>query len=367
MRYAAILLSRQSLRPTGLTPWVRQSVSAARWIKDTGLGLVSSLGMQTWELITALASDLKIPLRLVVSARSQEDFLHECDVAASEFNLDPFLTEFIPCPAVSACENSTLPSRDNLVFKMADVLVPISCRLSGNMASRLAEAERTGREIEKKFTTGYSDRSGVIKYDPTIMKLNPDLDGLQGRYLIHWTRSVSSPWPKERRITFYRDVTGSERWPRSAFDTLMRIAKARTILASGRHMPGNSPTVCLSSLAPRQVLPLMRWRARYGEMSFEPYGIGIDGAVAEKIGIREVRYHATSQHASVPAEDRWRTQSLGKITDWTAEKEHRHLGDLSLNGIPSEALALFCMTTSEAEQLRGEVSCPAWALFNGKS
>ena len=288
MKYAAILLSRQPLRPTGLTPWVRQSLAAARWIKDNGLGLISSTGMQTWELITTLASDLKIPLRLVVAADSEEAFLRGCDQAISEFNLYPTRTEFVPCFAADAQANSALAARDDLVVKMADVLVPVSCRPSGRMAVKLAEAEQSGREIHPEFAVTYSNKRVALKYELSGYSLNPALDSLEGKYLIHWTRGTSSPWPQERRISFYRDIIQSDLWPRSALNTLTRITKTKMILSSDRHMPGGIATVSFSSLAPKEVMPLMRWRARYGEMSFEPYGIGIDRRIGCEIGIREV-------------------------------------------------------------------------------
>ena len=40
---AAIVLSRQPLRPCGLTPWVTKVVEAATWIRQQNLTLLSSL------------------------------------------------------------------------------------------------------------------------------------------------------------------------------------------------------------------------------------------------------------------------------------------------------------------------------------
>ena len=363
MKYAAILLSRQPLRPTGLTPWVRQSVMAARWIKDNGMGLVSSTGMQTWELLTALASDLKIPLRLVIAAMSEEEFLRECDLATAEFNLDPALTEFTPCPFDEAYPKSSLSWRDDFVVKLADTLIPVSCRPSGSMAIRLAEAERSGRQIHPEFAVTYSEKRTALKYDLSNQSLNTDLDSLDGKYLIHWTRGASSAWPKESRIGFYRDLLQSVQWPRAALDTLIHIMRSKTILSSGRHMPGLIPTVSFSALAPREVVPLMRWRARYSEMSFEPYGIGIECSVGREIGVREVIYYDAARNRSIPCDDIWLIQSRGKITDWTAEREYRCLGDLSLREVPRESLALFCMTELEAKTLRREFGCPVWSFL----
>ncbi|MCX6835473.1 MAG: hypothetical protein NTW07_10130, partial [candidate division Zixibacteria bacterium] len=303
------------------------------------------------------------PLRLVVAATSEEEFLRECDQAAAEFNLDPLQTEFVPCIAADSQADSTFASRDDLVVKMADILVPVSCRASGSMAIRLAEAERSGRDVRREFSVEYSNKSTALKYELSNQTLSPNLDGLNGKYLIHWTRGTSFPWPGERRISFYRAIIQSDRWPRAASDTLARIMKKGTILSSGRHMPGGIPTVSFSALAPREVVPLMRWRARYGEMSFEPYGIGIDCRVGRDFGIREVIYYDAGQPITFPTDQLWRSQSNGKITDWTAEREYRCLGDLSLREVPPESMALFCMTTLEAEVLRQEFGCPAWSFL----
>jgi len=231
------------------------------------------------------------------------------------------------------------------------------------MSVRITAAENAGREINREFCVAYSDKSAAIKYDLSIPNLNPELDKPGGKYLVHWTRGTSSPWPGERRISFYRDVLKSDQWPRGAMETLVRIVRAKTILSSGHHMPGGTPTVSFSSLAPKDVVPLMRWRARYGEMSFEPYGIGIDRELSRQIGIREVIYHDGAQQEYIPDDQLWRSQSRGKITDWTAEQEYRVLGDLSLRDIACESTALFCMTELEAERLRREFNCPVWPFL----
>jgi len=362
--FGAILLSRQPLRPTGASAWVRQSLRAVRWLHDRQSGLVSSVGMQTWELLTALASDLRMPVLLVIPACSRDDFWRECDQAMADFNLKPGLTEFGPALAEGGADRAVnLLRRDRLVVEKADILLPLSLRTNGNMVSLLTEAESTAHKVDRRFEIGCPGRASGLKYNLCGEPLNPALDEATGRYLIHWTRGTSNPWPGERKISLYRAVIQSTRWPRSAFDTLKRIASMRKLVASGRHMPDRTPTVSFSGLAPQEVIPLMRWRARYGEMSYEPFGIGIERSLAAELGIREVHYCDGRSRRRVPVDERWCWQSSGTITDWRAEKEYRYRGDLKLDGIPAESLALFCMTAAEAEELRRVHDGPVWSIL----
>ncbi|MEW5795058.1 MAG: hypothetical protein AB1772_01730 [Candidatus Zixiibacteriota bacterium] len=364
MRYAAILLSRQPLRPTGRTEWVRRSVAAMRWLQSEGLGLVSSVGLQTWELLTSLASDLRLPLVLVIPSVSEASFLGECDLALAEFNLDHELTRFVRARSSGTDTVSAgAAERDRAVVVHADLLLPICCRPGGTMEALLAEADVSGRDIDKRFILTEADRSMPLKYDLSAERLNLDLEQVREKYLIHWTRSVSQPWPDERKVVFYREVIRSDRWTRTAFDTLLRIAKMQRIIASGRHMPGKVATVSLSGLNPAEVIPLMRWRARYSEMSFEPYGVGIERLLAERLGVQQVRYHASGSTPDCSGDDRWLWQSNGQKSDWRAEQEFRHLGDFDLNLVPIESLVFFCRTSAEAEQLRAIHNGPIWPLF----
>ncbi len=65
---AAILLSRQPLRPCGQTPWVTKVVEAVSWIREQKLTLLSSVGMQTWEMITAVGSRLNLDMNIYLDS-----------------------------------------------------------------------------------------------------------------------------------------------------------------------------------------------------------------------------------------------------------------------------------------------------------
>jgi hypothetical protein len=353
-KYAALLLSRQPLRPTGDTAWVERTVAAVRSLDERRMGVVSSVGMQTWELITAVASDLGLPIKLILPISAGTDFDVQCESILHEYGLDPCRTEFLPASDLTIeNRNDLMASRDQAVLKAADLLLPISVNDNGSMAKRLRKANIDGCDVDSRFQIPYQKRGEPFKVDLDPDQLSDEILNLGDDYLIHWTRSVSHPWPGERMIDYYRAITRSDSWPRSGLATLERIVDTQTVKASGRHMPGGARTVSFSALRPYEVIPLMRWRARYGEMSFEPYGIGISRDVAEKFGVLPVDYYSDKNQKQTSPKSAWLSQSSGKETDWRSEREYRCLGDLSLERVPPEAIVLFCRTSAEAERLRG--------------
>lgn len=364
MRYAAIMLSRQPLRPTRQTPWVAKSAEAVRWLKANGLGLISSIGLQTWELLTTLASDQAVPMRILLPCSSSEEFLAECDRVVSDFDLARSPVEFaLVRNGVGRNPSHLSLERDRRVVETAFLLIPVSCRPRGNMSSLLGEARERGREIEDRFVIENSPATESISYSVGDQPLNPDLQAAASKYLIHWTRATSTAWPGELRAEFYRDILESEVWPRSALATLRRIVRMKSLLASGRHMPGNVPTVSFSALSPLDAVPLMRWRARYREMSFEPYGIGLERSLAESLGLHDVKYFDSGDEVTGLEEDRWKWQSSGRITKWRAEREYRCKGDLDLHSVPAKSMALFCRTAEEAQQLAQVHDGPIWPFW----
>jgi hypothetical protein len=362
--YAAIMLSRQPLRPTGRTPWVNQSIQAIAWLRENGMGLVSSVGLQTWELTTAMASELGVPLRLVIPSVSDEDFHRQCAEAVVDFELSAPLSEFVAVHEKSGHDSGDPDAnRDALVVALADILVPVSCRPGGRMSALLEQAANQGKEIVKPFVTVEKQPNTPIKYTLDHEVLNPSLREIGNDYLIHWTRATNARWPGETKLSFYRHITSSGFWSHSGLFTLRRIIQMKKIIASPRHMPGNTPTVSFTGLTPLETVPLMRWRARYRQMSFEPYGLGIRRSRAQELGIEPVRYFDAKDDTAVPESERWLTQSNGMITDWRTEQEHRHRGDLDFSDVLTDDLAFFCHIPAEARQLKIDYGLPGWSLL----
>ncbi|MBU0985553.1 MAG: hypothetical protein KKA42_16890 [candidate division Zixibacteria bacterium] len=357
---AAILLSRQALRPNGQTPWVRQTRLAVARVQKIGLGLTSSIGMQTWELITALGAMNNIPLWLTVPVSSPDRDGRTRDHIIADYDLKPDRVTITTVASTvgSADRHHLMAARDRNIVAQADMLMPIALRPDSSLRGLVTDAESRGVRVHREFEIPYYPHGRGLAIDYSQLAVTPELQTLDDRYLIHWTRGTNGRWPGERAIDYYRDLLASDTWCRSALHTLTRIVETRTVLASAHKMPARTPCVSLSGLRPVDVLPLMTWRARYRQMSFEPYGIGIRREEAMQYGIQPVWYHDRMNNSEKLPDDAWRWQSIGQKTDWRRECEYRMRGDLDLRVFPRAALRLFCRTGEEAERLQSRFGLP---------
>ncbi len=363
---AAILLSRQPLRPCGQTTWVKQTVQAIHWIKQQGFTLCTSIGMQTWELLAALGSLEKIKQTLFVPATSPGEFEQLKESTIDQFDLTPNSVEFIP---IMGNKNTTKENlwlkRDKLIVETADVLVPISLRKDGYMETLMKQHSVRKKKVVGQFQVPYEKRSEPLAYSIQTDRLKPELTRMKDQYVIHWTRASNSAWPTEKLIVHYKAIIESETYPRSAFDTLMNIMSTKRICASSRHMPMSIPAVSFSGLPPVEVIPLMRWRSRYQQMSFEPYGIGIEKDYVMSSGICPVRYYK-KRSDRINNDDPWLWQSIGERGDWRAEQEYRYKGDFNLAQVPLERIRVFCYTKKEAHIIEKSTGIKSVSFMNGE-
>ena len=352
-RSAAILLSRQPLRPSGADAWVKQTRNAILWVKANSLVLHSSIGMQTWELITALASSEGIPLTLLIPAPTEE-YREMRRVALKQFHLDKENVTFralLPDKGEVYDKHKFMQERDRLIVRNADVLLPLSIRPDGQMSRLLAEGRDEGKPIIGSWKVEYETREKTLGYSIRDEHLTDEIRRCGDEYLVHWTRGSNSPWPTEDAIDYYLAIVRSKSYPRSGLDTLCSIVEKRKIVASSRNMPEHTPTVSFSCLPPRELAGLITWRARRRLMSFEPYGIGLEREYASKLGIQPVRYYNrdSDRPSDVPV---WLTQSTGVKTDWRQEREYRNKGDFEFSEIPKDKLVCFTRTEGQATQLQ---------------
>jgi len=348
---AAILLSRQSMRPSGITPWIKNTFEALRWIKENNYTLVLSTGMQTWEMTTAVASDLNINQIIYVPCEDEQNYSNQKETIIEEFELDINKTEFIP--VISEHGINHLHLRDELVLNNADVLIPVSIRTGGFMKSYL-EANIRKKTIIDKFEIKYQKRSEPLKYNISKNKINPLLNEIGKTYLTHWTRTANYNWPDETKSTYWRDIVSSNEYPRGAVNTLCHILSTGIIVSSMRHMPLNAKTVSFTDLPALKALSLMKWRARYREMSFEPYGIAIEKKWGIENGIKAVKYYDPSFNKMLIKSERWYSQSKGEKTDWRNEQEYRYKNDFQLSQVPKDKLLVFCYKPEEILKIGNE-------------
>lgn len=354
-------MSRQPLRPNADSRWLRQTREAVRWLKDSGCGVISSVGMQTWELITACASLERVPLHLCVvcpnecsKEKLQNKILQAFDLQADLVDIQ-FLRTDCKAPTCPACRGI----RDKTIIRKADILAPISLSPNGNMSRLLKANGARDSSLVEHFAVRYSGRTEPLQYRIFPSNLNPELREIAKNHLFHWTRATNGLWPDERKIDYYKDLFESRAWCRDAFQTLRHIVKSDRLIASSFRMPGRIPTVSFSGLPPAAVLPLMRWRARYRRMSFEPYAIGITRRAADRIGIRPVLYFDRGKNRLSGSPDVWLSQSTGIITDWRAEREYRCRGSVRLSSVNKSELLLICRLPEEARTIAAETGLRA--------
>ncbi|MFQ5453802.1 MAG: hypothetical protein ACE5D6_06410, partial [Candidatus Zixiibacteriota bacterium] len=204
-------------------------------------------------------------------------------------------------------------------------------------------------------------REETLSYKILPEDLNPELKDISQNYLIHWTRTANTAWATERLLDYYQAVMQSDRYPRSAYDSLLNIISNKFIKASPKNMPNKIPVVSFSEQTVSEMVNLMRWRSRYKQMSFEPYGIGIEKKTAFNMAIRPVKYHNKKEYLLNNKENnyRWLSQSSGEKSDWRAEQEYRHKGDFMLTNIPLDKMILICHTEEEAERISTHTSIRA--------
>jgi hypothetical protein len=364
METSAILLSRQPLRPCGLTPWIRQTLNAVKWVKENHLCLFTSLGIQTWEFLIYSAQSHKIEQVVLIPAMNMHEFETLKEFIKVQFNLDPSLVRFKAIiPKTNAFQISQLfYERDSAAVFEADVLIPVSIRPKGHMEDLIQKKmNKKQGAVNVQFQIEYQKRRESISYHVSSENLPSETGMLGDQYIIHWTKAPNGPWPTEKKFAYFDAVAGSDFYPRNAFHTLQNIIKTGKIIASSVNMPKGTPVVSFSGLAPDKMLPLMRWRSRFRRMSFEPYGIGIEKMTARQLGIVPVRYYQKGEYPR--NKPLWQLQSRGFKTDWKQEMEYRYLGDFNLPGISRTKIVCFCHTRHEADIIEKSSGLKAYPLI----
>lgn len=345
MPTAAILISRQSIRPSKRSAWIKAAIKAVKWVKNQGFTLLTSEGLQTYELQIYLSVLYQLNQHIILPVKNIHDFLSRYYWLKSQFDLSTSTTVFIP--VTSELRKADLQKiRDKYIVEKADILIPVSIRKNGGMFQLLKKAVNDKRTINTDFEMEYENDVAPVKYTIHKENFNAEINNLKEDYLIHWTRASSYAWPGERLQKYYQALILSDIYPRSAFHSLLNILNTRTIRASMRHMPKNTKVVSFTGHTPVQFVSLMIWRSRYIEMSFEPYGIGIKRTVALNYGIKPVIY---TDNNTKKNKDNWLSHSIGKAGNWPLENEYRFNNDVNLSCFLPEHLICFCLTPREAD------------------
>lgn len=332
---------------------MKKSVEAVQWVKNQGHKLLTSVGMQTWEMLLFLAAEQQVAQEIILPVSGDNQFRKLSEETMEQFNLDgsPHLMRRPQSARSDMSRHELMQLRDRSIVDEADILIPLSLRPGGNMSELVSSARAEGRTVDDRFICKHVTRETPLAYKLPESMLSAEISSFSENYLIHWTRSSNGAWPIENKSDFYRAIVKSDNYPRGAYDTLRNILLSGRIAASSQHMSGNRPCVSFSSLRPVDMVPLMRWRARYRQMAFEPYGLGIRRDVAERADIGAVKYFDRNNTQPPAGSPSWQWQSVGIVSHWPDEQEFRCLGDFELSQLDRDTLLAFCPTEDEARMI----------------
>lgn len=354
-----ILNSRQPSGVTGSCEWVKNTIEAVSWVRDQGDVLIMSVGIKTWEISLFSALEQSVPMIVLVPVSSEQTFDSLRNYYCTQFRIDPAKTAFLPIEG-NQNELDDQKNRDMVAVEMANLIVPVSVRKNGFLDQLISTTKPGSCCLD--FRTPYQSKCYTMKSSYEKMVVHDQIhENWLSDYLYHWTRSTWKPWPDELLVDYYRDIVHSVEYPRTALKTMEHILESQIIIGSDRHMPGKQRCVSFTGETPDQFLPLMRWRSRYKEMSFEPYGIGIRKSVALERGVKNVKYIEST--SKMNDEDRWLTQSLGKKGDWRLENEYRCRETFSLVDIDKNDLVIVCQTEAESLHLSEKTGLKTVSLF----
>ncbi len=359
MPTAAVLISRQPIQPTASTSWVQATQQAVRWLGQRGYSVLTSDGMQTFEMVLYWCIKYHVNQIIVLCAPDMHHFIIRYLWVKRQF--DCFNCNSVFIPLVNGSKKNLLSLRDRYIVENADLLLPVSIRKNGEMAKMLEACKKNKQAIDRRFQITYEHRLLQLKYAIKKEKIGESVKSLREEYVIHWTRSSSYAWPGERLQSYYTAISACDVYPRNAFLTLQNIICTKTIKASSRHMSRNVKVVSFTGHSPLHFSSLMKWRPRYKEMSFEPYGIGIKKKAALKFGIRPVIYQ--KKYWNSTGGEIWLKHTYGKLSWWPDEDEYRYPGDLDLSLFSPEKLICFCLVEKEAEIIERKYGIKAVAFY----
>lgn len=360
MRTAAILISRQQIHPTAQSAWVQSAIHTVKWLSNNGYTIFTSEGLQTYELLIYLCILNKTNQTVVIGAHDMNHFLRKYLWLKGQFDFHLCNTVFLPL--ITQNKSEYFNNRDKYIVDNSDLLVPISIRSNGEMAKLIDYALKNGKTIDMRFEIPYQSRSEPLKYTLSKQDFSEKISRLKNEYLIHWTRTSSYYWPSERLQTYYQAITESDLFPRSAFLTLQNILNTGQIYSSGRHMPTGIRVVSFTGHTPLNFSSLMKWRSKHVEMSFEPYGIGIEKEAAIRSGIRPVFY--VNKNQNFISIDRWLFQSIGKSGYWPDEDEYRYNGNVDFSIFSKSELICFCLKPEESEFIENKYHLKATSFLS---
>lgn len=352
----SLLTSRQSIIICANTPWIQQTLAACKKIFENNDVLLTSIGQNTWDFQVFCGTLMKLKMRIVIPAIDKDTYDKTCGYYKEQLNIDENNVEFIFFEKNNGkkCFNE----RDQYIIDNSDISYPISIRKNGFFYNSLKKNIEIDTRYEIKYDASPKGKR-KINYSPTSSKNLKELDN----YLFHWTRNPKGNWPDENLFNYYMSILNNKNNSRSAFNTLCNILDKNVIYSSSRHTLKNHKMVSFTGASLKKFLGLMKWRNKYNEMSYEPYGIGIDREEAIKMGIQKVIYCNKKEYDTLSLEEKKIHHLSGKKTDWSEENEYRFYGNFDLTLLPGEMKICICQNSDESSYIEKKYGIRSYSLY----
>lgn len=344
---ALVVSSRQSKHTTANEPWFRRSVEAVDALASSGHTLVCSVGMRTWEAVLWRAAVAKAPVELVYPLGCSESEEQARAWVERHFGLRPDRCQwhFVRSTRRLGKLKDTWQQRDELAWKLAQLVVPVSVRPKGRVATYLEQVPR-GRQV-LDFSACYKPKASHARWTERLPKTAPD----SPRWLMHLTRACDGPWPGEQTCEYFADLWAqTEGDPRDGFHTLQRIVTEGRLRASNHRIRGGHAMVCWTWATVQEALELVRWRARYARYAFEPYAVALTMQAAHALGARPIVHDEGAQRQRGSHDQEAFRQGRG-AGSFDAEREWRSPGDVLLDALNPDDVRVWTATDEEAVQL----------------
>jgi hypothetical protein len=332
--FAAVINSHQSRFPEFEHPWVQNTIKAIEEISGSAATVLSSAGLNSYELALWYAGRSGLNQIVVMPARSLDQTEAHKTKLIKEFRLEPERTGFLFFKSIADPKKST--QRDRLIMALADKVFPISVSKKGRTNKMLDEID--SEIIERRFEVAYKRRTQKINI-PDMRVQQPEHPAWP--FLTHWTRRSSEPFPGQTKAGYYEAILNTRGYySHSAFGALVHILDKKIIHGTKSGIRGGHRVVSFTGLKPTEAIGLMKWNASRIRFTFEPYGIAVQKHCLETLGARRVIYGDKDDFNKLSESEQPFYQNWGKEKQWMAEQEWRIPGDIHLSDIPKDQLII---------------------------